>query len=462
MAVIVFIGASFNWVPTLMRDLISVFTESIEIRFVDIDPSAAEKCRLWGEAANRVYGRQDKYAGTTDRKKALAGADAVLITISTGGFDAMSSDLLIPEKYGILSTVGDTCGPAGWSRAIRNIPVFREFAEDFEKIAPHAFIVNYSNPMAALTSVLQQSCTNPVIGLCHAYFETKDIIQGIFGLPDWSSIHLEIAGVNHFTWVSDFTVGQQDGYPLLRELVGERSLQDVLPDVTADELGFISGHRLCAALYDHYGCMPYPADRHTCEFLSFVVPGNPETTASAGAGMSVETITSYGIKRTAIGHRIEYRRKSIDKFDSIFAMEKQESIQRSRETGADMIRAYLGGSEVTDAVNAINRGQIPQLPAGACVETLGTVGRSGVHPLPAKALPGPVAELIRPAALSQLWLVEGMMGNDRRQVFDALRNDPQCRGLRPDVVDAMGNELVEAMKGYPGISFLQKQNSKGL
>ena len=41
-------------------------------------------------------------------------ADAVLITISTGGLDAMAHDLAIPERYGIYATVGDTAGPGGW------------------------------------------------------------------------------------------------------------------------------------------------------------------------------------------------------------------------------------------------------------------------------------------------------------------------------------------------------------
>ncbi|MHB1484910.1 MAG: family 4 glycosyl hydrolase [Saccharofermentanales bacterium] len=458
MIVIVFIGASFNWVPTLMNDLLSVFPEQLDIRFVDIDSSASEKCRLWGEAANRVYGRSDLYSGTTERRKALVGANAVIITLSTGGFDAMEKDLTIPEKYGIFATVGDTCGPSGWARGIRNIPVFREFATDFEEIAPKALIVNYSNPMAILTSVLQQCCSNPVIGLCHSYFEIKDIIQHIFGLPDWSKIELQIAGVNHFTWVTDFKIDKNPGYPLLQKLIGERSLADVLPEVTADELGFISGHKLCAELYDNYGYLPYPADRHTCEFTSFAVCGNPKISLSTIQHRVFQTIDPYGIKRTSIPQRVDYRDRSIALFDSIFTLEKQEKIKRSRETGSDMIRAYLYNSEITDAVNMINSGQIAELPIGACVETLGTVDGHGVHPIPVRGLPPAIAELIRPTAVSQLWLVEGMLRKDSKQVFAALINEAQCRGLSPSVVNKLGHELVDAMSQYPDLSFLQKNN----
>lgn len=455
MPVIVFIGASYNWVPTLLRDLLSVMDEIIEVRFIDIDHEAAIRCLQWGKAANRVYGRNDRYFAFTDRKAGLKGADAVLITISTGGFDAMEKDLRIPEKFGIMSTVGDTCGPAGWSRAIRNIPVFRQFAEDFTEICPDALIVNYSNPMAALTATLQLCCPNPVIGLCHAYFETKDVIQKIFGLPDWTGIELEIAGMNHFTWVTDLKINGQDGYMLLKNKVGKGSLEKVLPEVSADELGFISGHRLCASLYDAYGYLTYPADRHTCEFVSYVVTCFPEIIYSKHRGMEFQTISSYGINRTSIPHRKAYREKSIDLFDSIFTMDKQEKPQRSRETGADMIRAYLRGFEITDAVNSLNKGRIASLPDIVCIETLGCVGPFGVRPAKISHLPDTVAELIRPAAISQAWLVQGMLSENKDMVIAALHNDEQCKNLRPDEVSRMSSDLLSSFgkEMLPGFLF---------
>ena len=60
---------------------------------------------------------------TTDQRDALAGADFVVVTISTGGFASMRHDLEVPERYGIRQSVGDTVGPGGISRALRNIPV---------------------------------------------------------------------------------------------------------------------------------------------------------------------------------------------------------------------------------------------------------------------------------------------------------------------------------------------------
>ena len=117
MANICVIGASTGWTPTLATDLMSVFDEPLEIRLVDINPSVSRLMAEWGQEAAKYHGRADRFIPFEDRRAALKDADAILITISTGGLDAMEQDIKIPEKYGIFATVGDTAGPSGWSRA---------------------------------------------------------------------------------------------------------------------------------------------------------------------------------------------------------------------------------------------------------------------------------------------------------------------------------------------------------
>lgn len=432
----------------------SVFEEPLEIRLLDIDPAAAELCAEWGEAANRHHGRKDRFRPLTGRKEALEDTDAILITISTGGLDAMAHDIAIPEKYGIYSTVGDTCGPGGWSRAIRNIPIFRAFAEDFQSICPTAFIANYTNPMSALTATLQLCCENPSVGLCHAYFSTKDLIQKIFGLDDWSRISVSIAGMNHFTWVTDFTVDNQDGYPLLRERIGNGSLRDVIPQETRDEIGFFSSHNLCVEFFDAFGYLPYPADRHTSEFVSFALNGPPgypkkslQTWKQDEMDVTADVFEYCGIKRTPI----EYRRAAMGKRDGrVRAMiEGTEKMpEKSRETGSEMIRAYLQNTPFTDAVNCLNRGQVPGLPRDACVETLGTVDGSGVHPHIVDGIPEYLLEVMRPQAVCTKWTVDGVLNADRNLLLQALYRDPLCAHLKPHEIRQMAEELFEANREF--------------
>ena len=448
------LGSSLNWTPGLVTDLMALFDDDLEVRLVDIDPDAAELCAEWGNAANRHSGRKDRFVPFTDRRTALKDADAVLITLSTGGLDAMEHDLAIPEKYGIYATVGDTAGPGGWSRSIRNIPVFRDFAEDFQEICPTAFIANYTNPLSSLTATLQHCCSNPSVGLCHAYFETKDVIQKIFGLADWSTISISIAGMNHFTWVTDFKIGRQDGYALLREKIGTGSLRDALPSESADEIGFISGHELCVEFYDAFGFLPYPADRHTSEFVSFVLTGSAERYEQEitrnDETRQVPSIRYCNVKRTPVADRRKGMKNRADRIRKMISGET-EMPTPSRETGSNMIHAYLYNQPFTDAVNVLNTGQIAGLPADACVETLGLVDGLGVRPLLVSDIPEYLLELMRPQAVCQKWITQGVLEGDRSMLVQALYRDPQCAHLKPHEVRNMAEDLFEANKPFINI-----------
>lgn len=128
-------GGSLNWSFGFVRQFAdSSRASDFRISLVDIDAGTLEL----------VYSAEKKYIAESksglilekadNLESGLAGADFILITISTGGLNTMKHDLEIPEKYGIRHTVGDTIGPGGWSRCIRNVPVFYRIAEAAKKI----------------------------------------------------------------------------------------------------------------------------------------------------------------------------------------------------------------------------------------------------------------------------------------------------------------------------------------
>ena len=78
-----------------------------------------------------------------------------MVTITTGGLPTMALDLDIPEKYGIYQSVGDTVGPGGLSRALRNVPVMVGIARAMERRCPDAWMLNLTNPLTVLTRVVE-------------------------------------------------------------------------------------------------------------------------------------------------------------------------------------------------------------------------------------------------------------------------------------------------------------------
>lgn len=442
-------GGSYGWTPLLMNDfLLTPGLENSEVRILDVDQKAADLMTRLLRKMVRKSKCSMRIEATGDQKAALKGADFVVVTISTGGFDCFENDVVIPEKYGIFQTVGDSVGPGGWSRSLRNIPIFLRLAEDLNRIAPNAMVLNYSNPMGTLTATLAQTCRCPSVGLCHGLFEVYSLLQHIMEVESESDINLRIAGLNHFFWLLDFTIRGENGYPLLRnrikkagslpKLVGDGYHYDIRPSNrdygrrVEKSHGPSNEYYLCDDLFQRYGLMPYIGDRHTSEFL-------PDCLTP-----SLDRLDRYHLVRTPISQRREERVISESKIKDMLRDKLPLPSARTREAAADMISARISGRHIVDVVNLPNVGQVDNLPRGAVVETLGAIGVSGFSPLAAGTLPEPIANLIRPHAWNQLAIVKAAIKGDRSLAMEALFNEPLCSHLSVSEIRKMGEELLRA------------------
>ncbi len=141
-------GGSYQWSPKLIADLLSLPSLSgVHLVLEDIDPAPLAKMEAIAHIADDKLGAKSTVSTTTDQRRALDGADFVVVTISTGGFTSMAVDIDVPARHGIRQSVGDSIGPGGISRALRNIPVLAGIGHDMEEQCPDAWLLNITNPM---------------------------------------------------------------------------------------------------------------------------------------------------------------------------------------------------------------------------------------------------------------------------------------------------------------------------
>jgi len=431
-------GGSFNWMPRLLPDIMSAEAlRSADFRLLDIDPAAARIIAGVGRRYAEAYKSRATFLPTDDAARALEGADFVVITISTGGLDAMEPDIKIPERYGIYQTVGDTVGPGGWARGLRNIPIFADYAEKFRRYCPDAFILNYTNPMTTLTRTLGLCTPQPVVGLCHGVFENYEHLMHIFGLKEERQISARYAGVNHFFWFLDFTINGKPGYPLLQRKLRNRSFGELIRDAYRDPAGMDSvAHRVCGELLDEFGLLPYTGDRHISEFFSrYLAP-------------DLKRVAQYKLKRTPVSWR-RARLVNRRKFAQRLAAGKEPlNMTKSRETAADIMGARWLGREFVDVMNLPNSGQIENVPCGAVVETPGVVNARGFTPIVVGPLPNPILATVMPHVLNQELIVQAGLEGDWDKAYHALINDPLCAHLTIPKIKEMGRKLLEANRKH--------------
>lgn len=425
--------------PTLFRD-IAVNASLQDIRFVlhDIVPGRneemAEVCRV---IARKVHsGAIVETEDSLDR--ALSGSDAVVLCISTGGLDAMEHDIEIPKKYGIYQPVGDSTGPGGISRTLRNVPVVASIARKMERLCPDAWLLNLTNPMNQIVRTVYRTSKIKVAGLCHEYMGFMGTIERILGLTDWrSEISTTIAGINHFAWVTRLEARGRDAFPELRAYLQTEASKSVQgsKDNLVNLSHSLSGNHVKFALFQIHGIVPYPGDRHLVEFFPYFL--SDKTNHGLDFGVSLTTIE-------------DRRGKWMDGFKERIAEwtsggDDSVPLQPSAESLAPILAALVGGGPATiQPATLTNVGQVENLPRGTSVETLATFGNGAAWPHASGLLPEPVASMVHRHCVIQDLSVEGALDGDRNKVLQAMLEDPLNNNNDFREIKVMLDELLEA------------------
>lgn len=144
---------------------------------------------------------------TTDIREALRGADYIVTTIRAGKEASRHMDERIALKYGVIGQ--ETTGPAGFSMAIRTIPVLLDYCKLARELAPNAWIFNFSNPSGLVTQALRNAGYDRVIGICDTPSHTKLRMAEAMGV-DPKELYVEFFGLNHLSWIRKVIYQGQD------------------------------------------------------------------------------------------------------------------------------------------------------------------------------------------------------------------------------------------------------------
>jgi alpha-galactosidase len=437
MAKIVIIGGgSPHWGPPMIRDLVvSPELEGSRCVLLDIDLKKAELIKKIGERVRAKLKVNFEIEATSCQEEALQGAEYVILTISTGGLESMRGDLEIPLKYGIYQSVGDTVGPGGISRALRNIPVVVEIGKAIEKLCPNAWLINYTNPMTTLTRSLTRVTKVKTIGLCHEHFGVEKIVRDALNIPPEAVAETKVAGINHCIWLLDLKVNGEDLYPDFREYasrfkpfkISEKEKQSARARKQFNQ--GIVGFELLKKL----GYYPVGGDRHIAEFFPYFLKNGGK---------------EFGIQLTTIEDRYEWLAEDTEQVQRIVAGKEEIKLAKSTEAASFIISELSQGEKGYYVMNLPNKGQVSNLPPEVVIETPGVISQSEAQGIAIGDIPEVLKGILLPHIISQELTVEAALKGDKKLLLQAFLLSPLTSNSNFKEIEKMVDELLFYHRKY--------------
>ena len=440
-------GGSRGWAWGFMTDLAMDGDICGTVRLYDIDRSAAERNEIIG---GKISAHPDavsrwQYTVADSLKEALTGADFVVISILPATFEEMRSDVHLPERVGVYQPVGDTVGPGGFMRAMRTIPMFVEIAEAIRDHAPEAWVINYTNPMSLCVRTLYEVFPQiKAFGCCHEVFGTQKLLckmlevqEGVPGVTR-QELYTTVTGINHFTWLTRATYKGVDLMPLYRRFAEAHWAEGFMDGQDDNWMNnsFKCAHRVKFDLFLRYGAIAAAGDRHLAEFLPPWYTRTPETVRDWKFGL------------TTVDWRVDDLHQRLARSDRLISGEEPVSLNGSGEEGHLLIKAVLGLGDLVSNVNVPNRGQIPNLPLGAIVETNAFFGLDRIEPVYAGPIPGGIRPRVARHVYNQENTLRAARTCDRTLGFSTFMNDPQMGAVSLEDGRQLFNDMLEAQRAW--------------
>jgi 6-phospho-beta-glucosidase len=385
-----------------------------EIALYDIDQ---DRLATIGGLAGRMAakGRIVLSASLTD---CVTGADFVFTSIRVGGIVQRIRDEMTALQHGIVGQ--ETVGPAGFATAARTIPLMVEYARKISRLAPTAWIINFTNPAGMVTEAMR-TVSSRVIGICDTPTELFEEVAHALDLPS-AGCFFDYFGLNHLGWLREV---YSEGDAQLRRLWNNlERLRSIYKVPLFDPL-FLRDLKLLPTEYVYYYEQPGRA------FDSMRRAGQTRGQAIAElTDVLFDSLRAPNADLVAIYHAYLFARSAgYMQIESGTAAAASRVASVSQLTGYDkialsVVRAIHFNLNAVIPLNVENRGNIPSLMDRDVVEVPCLVNANGARPLHVGRIPDRVEPMLAQVKEYERLTVRAVLARSVDAAREALANNP--------------------------------------
>ncbi|WP_328751810.1 6-phospho-beta-glucosidase [Streptomyces sp. NBC_00285] len=381
---------------------------------------------------------------TTDLDEALRGADFVFSAIRVGGLEGRADDERVALAEGVLGQ--ETVGAGGIAYGLRTVPVAVDIARRVARLAPDAWVINFTNPAGLVTEAMSRHLGDRVIGICDSPVGLGRRIARVLG-GNPNEAWIDYVGLNHLGWVRGLKIAGRDELP--------RLLAD--PDLLGS---FEEGKLFGVEWLQSLGAIPNEY-LHYYYFNREAVRSYQQVEKTRGAFLADQQARFYdevgapGAKALDVWDRTRAER------EATYMAENRETAGAGERDADDLsggyekvalalMRAIARDERTTLILNVRNRSTLAVLDNDAVIEVPCLVDANGAHPVTVAPLPDHATGLVCSVKAVEREVLAAAESASRTTAVKAFALHPLVDSVN------VARRLVEGYTSvHPGLAYLK-------
>jgi 6-phospho-beta-glucosidase len=381
---------------------------------------------------------------TTDLDDALRGADFIFSAIRVGGLEGRADDERVALAEGVLGQ--ETVGAGGIAYGLRTVPVAVDIAQRVARLAPDAWVINFTNPAGLVTEAMSRHLGDRVIGICDSPVGLGRRIATVLGANPREA-WIDYVGLNHLGWVRGLRVAGRDELPRLLadpELLGSFEEGKLFGVEWLQSLGAVPNE------YLHY----YYFNREA-------VRAYQQAEKTRGAFLRDQQEQFYAeMKRPDAAALTAWDRTRAER-EATYMAENRDAAGAGERDADDLsggyekvalalMRAIARDERTTLILNVRNRGTLGVLDTEAVIEVPCLVDANGAHPVAVDPLPDHAGGLVCAVKAVEREVLSAAESGSRATAVKAFALHPLVDSVN------VARRLVEGYASvHPGLAYLK-------
>ncbi|WP_105971265.1 6-phospho-beta-glucosidase [Streptomyces geranii] len=383
-------------------------------------------------------------SATTDLDEALTGADFVFSAIRVGGLEGRANDEKVALDQGVLGQ--ETVGAGGIAYGLRTVPVAEDIARRVARLAPDAWVINFTNPAGLVTEAMSRHLGDRVIGICDSPVGLGRRIARVLGANPGEA-WIDYVGLNHLGWVRGLRINGRDELPRLLadpDLLGSFEEGKLFGTDWLQSLGAVPNEYLHYYYFNREAVRAYSeAERTRGAFLRDQQAGfYDEMTRPGAAALTAWDRTRAEREATYMAEARETAGAGERDADDLSGGYEKVALA--------LMRAIARDERTTLILNVRNRKTLSVLDAEAVIEVPCLVDANGAHPVTVDPLPDHASGLVCSVKAVEREVLAAAESGSRATAVKAFALHPLVDSVN------VARRLVDGYTAvHPGLAYLK-------